>query len=368
MKKVLSAAIVAAAAMAVSCGGNESANGITKGSSSQFDSLSYAMGTNVSYVITRQMAPIPFNYETVYESFENMVFDKSEMTNEEAMELLNTYFTEKARTRMQEVETKRDSADSVALANGADSMSVAEARAALGADESMFENDAEREQISTAFGVNIGYSMVMSKFPIQTYWFLEALKDAANKEEMKMDDATANRLLNQYQTVELPAKNLEASQEWLAEIEKQSGVQKTETGILYKIENAGDASLQATDDRDVVHVIYTGKTRNGDVFDSSRLEDMGEPQLARAKAQLGEGEELKDQVIDFPLNRVIPGWTEGMKLVGKGGRISLWIPAELAYGAQGAPQAGIGPNDALYFDVELVDVVPFVEEAAATEE
>ncbi|MFR9566849.1 MAG: FKBP-type peptidyl-prolyl cis-trans isomerase, partial [Rikenellaceae bacterium] len=54
--------------------------------------------------------------------------------------------------------------------------------------------------------------------------------------------------------------------------------------------------------------------------------------------------------------------TEGMKLVGKGGRISLWIPAELAYGQQGAGR-DIGPNEALYFDVELVEVTP-----AATEE
>jgi FKBP-type peptidyl-prolyl cis-trans isomerase FkpA len=63
----------------------------------------------------------------------------------------------------------------------------------------------------------------------------------------------------------------------------------------------------------------------------------------------------KDSPIEFPLEKVIKGWTEGMKLVGKGGRISLWIPAELAYGERGAGQ-DIGPNEALYFDVELLDV------------
>ncbi len=65
----------------------------------------------------------------------------------------------------------------------------------------------------------------------------------------------------------------------------------------------------------------------------------------------------KDNPIEFPLNRVIKGWTEGMKLVGKGGRIILWIPAELAYGQQGAGQ-DIGANEALRFDVELLDVTP----------
>jgi FKBP-type peptidyl-prolyl cis-trans isomerase FkpA len=63
----------------------------------------------------------------------------------------------------------------------------------------------------------------------------------------------------------------------------------------------------------------------------------------------------KDNPIEFPLNRVIKGWTEGMKLVGKGGKITLWIPAELAYGTQGAGN-DIGPNEALRFDIELIEV------------
>ena len=64
----------------------------------------------------------------------------------------------------------------------------------------------------------------------------------------------------------------------------------------------------------------------------------------------------KDNPIEFPLNRVIKGWTEGMKLVGKGGRITLWIPSELAYGEYGSGQ-NIGPNQALRFDVELLEVI-----------
>ncbi len=127
----------------------------------------------------------------------------------------------------------------------------------------------------------------------------------------------------------------EASAEWLSKIEKQKGVQKTESGLLYRIDRVGN-DVFATADTDTVEVNYEGKTRDGKVFDSSY--------------ERGES-------ISFALNRVIKGWTEGMKLVGEGGQITLWIPSDMAYGARGAGQ-DIGPNEALEFKVELIKVTP----------
>lgn len=130
-------------------------------------------------------------------------------------------------------------------------------------------------------------------------------------------------------------ENAALSAEWLSEVEAMDGVQKTESGLLYRIDREGDGA-QATENTDVVLVNYEGKTRTGVVFDSSY--ERGEPMA-------------------IALNRVIAGWTEGMKLVKEGGQITLWIPAELAYGERGAGQ-DIAPNEALEFKVELLEVNP----------
>ncbi|MBR5818583.1 MAG: FKBP-type peptidyl-prolyl cis-trans isomerase, partial [Alistipes sp.] len=87
--------------------------------------------------------------------------------------------------------------------------------------------------------------------------------------------------------------------------------------------------------------------------EQQELMRLQQPSLFDEKGKLIEAEEP----IEFPLNRVIKGWTEGMKLVGVGGQITLWIPSELAYGERGAG-ADIGPNQALEFKVELLEVNP----------
>lgn len=106
----------------------------------------------------------------------------------------------------------------------------------------------------------------------------------------------------------------------------------TASGLKYRVLREG--AEQKPQASSTVKVNYKGWLDNGEVFDSSY--DRGEP-------------------ISFPLRGVIPGWTEGLQLVGVGGMIELEIPSELGYGAQGSPPV-IPPNATLHFQVELLDV------------
>ena len=335
MKKIFFAAALAGAAMLASCGGNKS--GVQMGSLSEFDSLSYSLGANIGYGMSYEMKDIPFDFKAVDKGVKEGALGKATQEHEKSLDMLREYFMTKRGERAQAIAAKRAEQDSIRLAGG-DSTKVEYPTA----DPAMFENEEERAEISYAFGNDIGNNIKSSDIPVQIVWITEAMANVRDS-VAKMDEMIVQGYLQNYFMVVRPRENAEASAKWLEGIAKKSGVEKTESGLLYKIERPGDADTIAVDDRDVVVVNYEGKNRKGKVFDSSY--ERNEP-------------------AEFPLNRVIKGWTEGMKLVGKGGKITLWIPAELAYGERGAGR-DIGANEALEFSVEVVDVKPYVEPAPA---
>lgn len=130
---------------------------------------------------------------------------------------------------------------------------------------------------------------------------------------------------------------LKECQSWLDANKEKEGVEVTESGLQYKIITEG-SELKPTSLQDTVKVIYRGTLIDGTEFDSSN----GQP-------------------IEFTLNRVIKGWGEGMQKIGVGGKAELYIPAELAYGSR--RMSTIKPNSTLIFEVELVEVRPYVEKA-----
>ncbi|MGM3173326.1 FKBP-type peptidyl-prolyl cis-trans isomerase [Dickeya lacustris] len=121
---------------------------------------------------------------------------------------------------------------------------------------------------------------------------------------------------------------------------KEKGVKKTESGLLYQVDKEGTGN--APKDSDTVVVNYKGSLVDGAEFDNSYKR--GEP-------------------LSFRLDGVIPGWTEGLKHVKKGGKIKLVIPPALAYGEAGVP--GIPANSTLVFEVELLDIKADAEAKAA---
>ena len=217
----------------------------------------------------------------------------------------------------------------------------------------IYNDEKEKLIVSAILGADFAYSASNAGLELDHNSFKNAIYDYHNGNAIFTDEFAMEYTRN-YFTVVIPQQNKQKSEAWLAEIEKQEGVKKTASGILYKIVSAGNDSIKARKDEDVVKVLYTGRTRDGKVFDSNRWNDMPSERQEMIKSYQPDQAE-KDNAIEFPLNRVIKGWTEGMKLVGKGGRIILWIPSELAYGERGTGQ-DIGPNEALCFDVELLDV------------
>jgi len=138
----------------------------------------------------------------------------------------------------------------------------------------------------------------------------------------------------------LKEKGTAESANFLSEVKKKPGVVVLPSGLCYEIEKPGEGP--APKPTETVKVHYTGTLVNGTVFDSSV--QRGEP-------------------VEFVLSEVIPGWTEGLQKISKGGKIKLYVPPQLAYGDDGRP--GIPPASTLVFDVELLDIKPTPAQPAA---
>ncbi|MEE1675711.1 FKBP-type peptidyl-prolyl cis-trans isomerase [Agarivorans aestuarii] len=131
------------------------------------------------------------------------------------------------------------------------------------------------------------------------------------------------------------------SDKYLTDNAAREGVTVTESGLQFEVLTAAEGDKPSAADTVTVH--YKGTLTDGSTFDSSY--DRGEPAT-------------------FPLNRVIPGWTEGVQLMSKGAKYKFFIPSELGYGENGA--GSIPPNSILVFEVELIEIEKADAPAAET--
>ncbi|MBE9469026.1 MAG: FKBP-type peptidyl-prolyl cis-trans isomerase [Bacteroidetes bacterium] len=167
----------------------------------------------------------------------------------------------------------------------------------------------------------------------------EALAVAFNHifdgEKTLIESKEAENILNNYfRKIQMKkaGENKEAGIKFLEENKSKDGVVTLASGLQYKIIKKGTGAIPKATDKVTTH--YKGTLIDGTVFDSSY--DRGEP-------------------ANFPVNGVIPGWTEALQLMTVGSKWELYIPSELAYGQRGAGQI-IGPDATLVFEIELISI------------
>jgi FKBP-type peptidyl-prolyl cis-trans isomerase FklB len=205
------------------------------------------------------------------------------------------------------------------------------------------EPSTDLEKLSYSLGIILGERIQNDFGDLDSNFVLEGLKDSKDPNSWKLDRPTINQSVQNAQTrvraqqeqqvAAMAEENLKSGEAFLAENAKKEDVTVTASDLQYRVieEGAGD-SPKATD---TVKVHYEGRLISGDVFDSSIAR--GEP-------------------VSFPLNGVIPGWSEGVQLMKVGSKFEFTIPSALAYGSSGT--GPIPPNSVLVFDVELLEINP----------
>lgn len=199
-----------------------------------------------------------------------------------------------------------------------------------------------QDKLSYVLGREVGQGLSESPSKIDLDLFMRGIQDILNQrqsplsaeeeEKVKADFSAQMREEQNKKLAALAEQNAKAEEAFLAKNKSQKGVVTTASGLQYQVLKEGTGAGIKETDRVKVH--YRGNLIDGQEFDSSYA---------------------RNQPAVFDVAGVIPGWTEGLKLMKFGGKYRLWVPSKLAYGARGAGQV-IGPNSLLIFDVEPIEI------------
>jgi FKBP-type peptidyl-prolyl cis-trans isomerase len=205
------------------------------------------------------------------------------------------------------------------------------------------ELETVEQKASYSIGFNLGSSLAQNQVEADIDALVQGLRDGLLEATSKLTDQEMQAAMMEVQqrvqatTTERQSRegadNQAKGAAFLAENGKRSEVKTTASGLQYEVLTEGSGAKPTA--TSTVEVHYHGTTIDGTVFDSSV--NRGQP-------------------ISFPLNGVIPGWTEGVQLMPVGSKYKFFIPSELGYGANSPPGAKFGPNSVLIFEVELLDI------------
>ena len=196
------------------------------------------------------------------------------------------------------------------------------------------------DSLNYFLGLNFGFSMQSAPWKADAALISKGLAEAMGGNS-EYDQQTCNAIFQSLNRIisqeaenvmdSAAAENLEKGAAFLTENGKREGVTTTQSGLQYEVLTEGNGPQPA--DTSIVNVHYEGTLIDGTVFDSSYE---------------------RDESVSFPLNRVIPGWTEGVQLMPLGSTYKIYIPSNLAYGPRGT--SSIPANSVLVFKIELLGI------------
>jgi FKBP-type peptidyl-prolyl cis-trans isomerase FklB len=193
----------------------------------------------------------------------------------------------------------------------------------------------QKDKISYVFGMDIGNNLKRQSIDIDPDILARGIKDALSGGKTLLTEQEVREVTTAFQKeimARLGEKNKKEGEAFLAENKKKEGIKTLPSGLQYKVIKAGTGKKPKL--TDTVTTQYRGTLIDGTEFDSSYR---------------------RGQPATFPVNGVIPGWTEALQLMEEGAKWMLFVPGKLAYGDRGAgPQ--IGPNATLIFEVELISI------------
>jgi FKBP-type peptidyl-prolyl cis-trans isomerase len=194
----------------------------------------------------------------------------------------------------------------------------------------------QSDSLSYVVGMNIAYNIMKLDSTLNPAAVVKGINDALSQSEVIPFDEARTYFLT-YMNFDVYERVKIYEEQYLTDLAKSDkDVVRSQSGLTYKVAELGNMSKVVTRDRDSVAIIYRASRLSGEEVD-----------LASNRSEI-----TREAV-----SKLIPGLKEGVKLIGEGGKLTLWIPSSMAYGSAGAEQKGIKTNEMLRYEVELKEVI-----------
>ena len=191
------------------------------------------------------------------------------------------------------------------------------------------------DSLSYVIGMNIAYNIMKMDSTVRPEAVIKGISDALNgAEALNLEDARTYFL--SYMNYEVYERVRKYEEQYLTDlVASDNKIVRTRTGLTYKVEELGDMNNMLSSDRDTVAITYRASRLSGEEVDAASE---------------------RDDTLRVAVSRLIPGLREGVKLVGQGGKLTLWVPSALAYGSIGNNDKGVKANEMLRYEVNIVEV------------